>query len=193
MRGITEDVDEGHRAFETLAKIAKQMEEQDKQQNAKALTPEKINNLLESIDSCFQYHKSSYVFNIERHSNVKSHCLNFLCSDPKNPQFATSCAEDENESIHGDSCDFCNMVPDICQTLMGLCEQLEEASVDDMKIEEWKHDINDCERAIYKWRNFIARNKLNNQEWSKTLTTDKPEKATCIIDFAMKFEPMRAR
>ena len=85
------------------------------------------------------------------------------------------------------------MFIEVCQTMIGLCTKLEEASIDDLKIEEWRYDINESEKAIHRWRNFIIRNKVNNQEWGKTLTTENSSLATVIYDFAMKFEPQKNR
>ena len=195
MRGITTAVDEGHRAFETLAEIVKEMEQRDKSYNAKTLNSDTVNNLLSSIDTCYVYHKSNFVFNIETHSRVKSHCINYLCSDPKNQAYVNLCEDDpeRNENVHDETCNYCQMFSDVCQSLIALCTKLEEASIDDLKVEEWRYDINEAEKAIIRWRNFIIRNKINNQQWGKTLTTENSTLASVIFDFAMKFEPQKNR
>ena len=35
----------------------------------------RIAHILERIDDCYKYHKSNFVFNIAKHSEVKSHCI----------------------------------------------------------------------------------------------------------------------
>ena len=147
-----------------------------------------IENIFENIENCYNYHRSTFVFNLSRDNNIKSHCINHLCSDPLQKDFQAMCDNDHNAR-----CDHCDSVPKLAQIMLAMAEKIEPMMADKQKVEIWRYHIQRSEKLIYNWRNFMVRNKVSNQEWSKLLTKDNPKVGTGILDFAMKYEPMKHR
>ena len=184
------------KAFARMAEIVKEMEslaisagkpedtEEEKYDEAR------IAHILECIDKCYHYHKSNFVFNLARHSEIRSHCISFLCSDSSNKNFQTDC----EEGCHQKVCHMCHMPSELAMVLMGMKEKIEKSmhvdNITKMNLAKWAYDIDQAEKAIKGWRNFMIRNKISNQEWSKKLTTESPESAIVVFDYAMKFEPL---
>ena len=189
------------KAFAKLAEVVKEMEScaidvlAGKPDDAadEKYDEAKIAHILECLDNCYKYHKSNFVFNIARHSEVRSHCISFLCSDSDDKKrcFQSEC----EEGCHQKSCPNCDMVSELCMVIMAMKEKIKRNLIttdntSKLNVAKWTYDINESEKAIHGWRNFMIRNKISNQEWSKQLTTDNPKSATAIFDYAMKFPPM---
>ena len=176
------------KAYDKWASILKEMKQTALSLKPRIYGEEDIENIFECLENSFNYHKSTFVFNLTRDSYIKSHCINHLCSDPNVKAFQESC-----ELEHNSRCDHCDSVPKLAQILMAMVENIEPTMADKQKVAIWRYHIQRSERLIYNWRNFMVRNKISNQEWSRLLTKDNPKVGTGILDFAMKFEPMKHR
>ena len=148
-------------------------------------------NLRECITAGLQYYQSSYVFNLQKHSPIPTHCIDWLTSDPKEKKFQNPC-----HIAHDASCEDCDRMPKVCMALMSLASKIGNQSADDatkVKVEKWQHVIDECEKAILEYRNFLVRNKQSDNDWNAYLSTDTPENATVTFDFAMNHLPKKAR
>ena len=144
------------RAFEKLADAVKGMEKEAIATGD--YTEQSINHILECIDGCLKYHKYNFVFNVERNSKVKSHCISFLCSDPKKKAYQNTCPDD----CHSQSCHYCDMVKELCMVVMAMANIIgEKRNVKKSTVIKWKYDVDEAEIAIHNWRNFIIRNKVS--------------------------------
>ena len=145
------------RAFQKLSDVVKGME--NDAITTGAYSEADIKHLLDCIDGAFKYNKYNYVFHLERHSKVKSHCISFLLSDPKNRDLQNECSDDD---CHTESCSFCDMVPEICQTLMAMVRTIgKKQKTQKATLARWEYEIDQAEKSIHLWRNFIMRNKVN--------------------------------
>ena len=137
---------------------------------------------------CQTYYQNTFPFNLENHSSVRSHCLEWGTSDPDNIDLQDSCT-DSNK--HLDSCKNCDLIREMFMIMMGFCEKVEQAQFrnDLLQIQKWKNRINDAEQSVKEWKNFIIRNKVSEDDWASRLTTERPEKAQATFDFAMDHLP----
>ena len=100
----------------------------------------------------------------------------------------------EDHSSYSDSCDFCDLPAKLTMILMAICTKVETKNmISGHVIEQWRYTINEAQLAIKEWRNFILRNKVSNIDWNSYLSTDTPEHAVLIIDFAMNHLPEKPR
>ena len=144
------------RAFEKLAQVVKEMESEAIATGD--YTESDISHILDCLDGCYKYHKYNFVFNVERHSKVKSHCISFLCSDPKKKVYQNICPED----CHSESCSYCDMVKELCMITMAMATTIgEKRKIKKATVIKWKYDIDEAETSIHSWRNFIIRNKVS--------------------------------
>ena len=178
------------RAFEHLHTIVEEIKP-----DALAIAPRDYNestftNLRDCINSGLQYYQNNYVFNLQKHSEIPTHCIDWLTSDPKDSKFQNQCPGD-----HVKNCHFCEIVPKVCMALMSMVSKIGDKLDDSnrVKVEKWRHVINQSEKAIIEYRNFIVRNKQSNNDWDTYLSTEKPEEALATFDFAMNHLPEKAR
>ena len=147
-------------------------------------------NIQFCLDTALQYYQQNYVFNLNTESCIKTHNLNWLTSDKSDKAFQNKCDQE-----FAGTCEFCNLTPIVCMQLMSLCQKLdnEPLFLDKIRIEKWKHAINQDELAILEYRNFIVRNKMSDIDWHSRFSTDTPHRANVIFDWAMNHLPEKPR
>ena len=180
----------GYRAFEHLQTIVEEMKP-----DALSLFPDQYSeatftNIQESINAGLQYYQSTYVFNLQKHSPIPTHCIDWLTSDPKETKFQNQCSDG-----HTESCELCDLMPKVCMALTSMASKIEVKldTTNHVKVEKWKHIIDQSEKAILEYRNFIVRNKQSDNDWDTYLSTENPEEAIVTFDFAMNHLPAKAR
>ena len=138
--------------------------------------------------SSLTYFQNTYPFNLQSHSSVRSHCLDWLTGDPDLVDLQNNCV-DPNE--HLDSCKHCLIVPQLFMIMMGFCNLIEQNKFrnDLLQIQKWRNRINDAHEAVREWQNFIIRNKVSEEDWASRLSTEHPEVAQATFDFAMDHLP----
>ena len=178
----------GVRAFESLTDLLHECKH-DALRYGK-LTEDQIGNIQYCLEAALQYFQNNYVFNLSHDSSIKTHNLNWLLSDSKDENFQNPCTQD----FEG-TCEFCDLVPTISMQLMSVCEQLEQDPLfsDKPRIEKWRYTINQSELAIQEYRNFIVRNKMSDMDWNSRFSTERPQCANVIFDFAMNHLPEKPR
>ena len=149
---------------------------------------ETLDWLREHFEISQRYYKNTFVFNLESHSSVSSHCQDWLTSEDGNIDLQNNC-QDPNK--HLDLCENCTLIPQLFTIMMGFCNLIEEKKMpnDLLQIQKWRNRINDAEKAVIEWRNFMVRNKVSEEDWELKLTTDNPNQAQATFDFAMDHIP----
>ena len=189
MKGITAAVELGVRALESLKELVDEMKPHALECD---YTVENLDNIKDGIKTSYQYLQSQYVFNLSKDSTIRSHNTHWLTSDPSNMDLQAGISEDH--SSYSDSCDFCDLPAKLTMILMAICTKVETKNmISGHVIEQWRYTINEAQLAIKEWRNFILRNKVSNIDWNSYLSTDTPEHAVLIIDFAMNHLPEKPR
>ena len=182
----------GVRAFHDLKKMVDEMEGDAKTLASGFYNKTTFENLRCCIDSAETYFQNTFQFSLEKSSNVRSHCTDWLVSDPKQKHFQNQIESSAAES--SELCEFCLLTPKISMALMGICSKIElHPKANKMRIDQWRYQINKCERAILEYRNYIIRNKVSNIDWENYLSTDEPETAVVTFDYAMNFLPQKFR
>ena len=150
---------------------------------------ESFENLRTCIDSAENYYQNSFHFNLERNASDRTHSIDWLLSNPKKQHFQNKFTPESE-----DLCQSCLLSPKICMALMGICAKIElHPNANKAKVDNWRFLIDKCERAILEYRNFIVRNKMSNMDWESYLSTEDPETAVVVFDYAMNFLPQKHR
>ena len=178
----------GVRAFESLTDLLHEFKPDALRFNK--LTEDQIGKIQYCLEAALQYFQNNYVFNLSQDSSIKTHNLDWLLSDSKDPNFQNPCSQE----FEG-TCEFCDLVPTTCMQMMSVCEQLEQEALftDKARIEKWRYTINQSELAIQEYRNFIVRNKMSDMDWNSRFSTERPQCANVIFDFAMNHLPEKPR
>ena len=96
-----------HEAFPNLKSLVVKLA----QANGGISEEEKL-NLLKCVNNAQTYMRSHFAYNIERQSNVASHCFLHACSDPENLEFSEQC-----EIEHTEKCFQCDNIFHIFEAL----------------------------------------------------------------------------
>jgi len=189
LRGITAAIEQGVRGFERIDQLLDQMRPIAIQLG---YTLEDIANIKDGIKTAYKYLQSNYVFNLSNDSNVRSHNLDWLTSDPTNIDLQSKNFDDP--SVISDTCKYCELPAQLSMVLMAICNEAErKKQINEQTIGEWKHAIIQSELAFKEWRNFLVRNKVSNSDWESLLSVDDVSHAILTIDFAMNHLPEKPR
>ncbi|XP_061189168.1 uncharacterized protein LOC133197244 [Saccostrea echinata] len=178
LHGLDNIAAEGVEGFDTLKQITSQLLQKNH------LTTEEHEQLQKTMTSAKLYLKTDYKLHLERESHCADHCLQWLLSDPMNASFQNPC-----NHIHSLKCDRCQLLQIIKSNLSKGINQIED---DDVK-EETQKSFDDTMQKIYDWKSHIIRN-VNQEEFrTNKLENLKRFEGIIIMDWAMKFLPMRYR
>ena len=147
-------------------------------------------NLSDCIDSARKYFENNFVFNLEKQSSVRSHCMDWLTADPQKRQLQNECI-----GIYNDTCQHCLLVPKVAMAMNAICSNIEKdpKGVNPMKIQNWRYKLNKAELSILEYRNHLLRNKASNLDWENYLSIESPDTAVVTHDFAMNHLPQKFR
>ncbi|XP_063409537.1 uncharacterized protein LOC134692858 [Mytilus trossulus] len=178
LHGLDNIADEGIEGFESLKEITKHIYERS------ILSTEEHEQIQKNITSAKLYFKTDYKLHLEKDCLCADHCLQWLLSDPENCQFQSPC-----EHIHTLVCDRCEMLHGIEDDVFKCIGKMGD---DDFK-EDTTKNFQDALQKINDWKAHIARNV--NQDLFRTQKLDnlKRFEGVLVMDWAMKFLPMRYR
>ena len=181
MCGINATVEEASEALKTLERLIKDLEVPSVQKNH--YPKESFDSMLKSLKSASKYYKQHYVYNLQSHSRVASHCLAHGLSDPSQGEFQETCPEE-----HDERCENCEIIPNLVQCLEGVLKTLDDAGDLPMQMtyDEAQYELHDSHYKIVSLVGHLMRNQVSNSQWEKMLYEKKPHRVMLTVDFAMK-------
>ena len=181
MCGINATVEEASEALKTLERLIKDLEVPSVQKNH--YPKESFDSMLKSLKSASKYYKQHYVYNLQSHSRVASHCLAHGLSDPSQGEFQETCPEE-----HDERCENCEIIPNLVQCLEGVLKTLDDAGdlPMHMTFDEAQYELHDSHYKIVSLVGHLMRNQVSNSQWEKMLYEKKPHRVMLTVDFAMK-------
>ena len=106
------------------------------------------------------------------------------CSDPKEKEFRSQCT-----IYHDTSCQFCEIVPMVGQTILGLLEEIKfQIGEDSLLYRESKFDVKGSIRKIRNFANNAMRNVVSNNEWQNLMDMKNPNQVFCTFDWVRAHE-----
>lgn len=178
LHGLDNIAAEGIEGFESLKEITKQIYERS------ILSTEEHEQIQKNITSAKLYFKTDYKLHLEKDCLCADHCLQWLLSDPENCHFQSPC-----EHIHTLVCDRCEMLHGIEHDMFKCIGKMGD---DDFK-EDTTKNFQDALQKINDWKAHIARNVNQDLFRIQKLENLKRFEGVLVMDWAMKFLPMRYR
>ena len=82
----------------------------------------------QGLSTSSAYLLGHFAYNISPNSKCESHCVNFVCSDPKNSKQKENCSAESMDSSegHSEECDYCNLFPQAYSLLEEIVEEAKE-------------------------------------------------------------------
>ena len=127
-----------------------------------------MESLKTSIQTALFYIKSFHTHNLSLHSNIKSHCVGFGCSDEKQTCFQSEGASIIDEEFHHETCDHCDLIPKLFRVLEGLHFEAEK-DIEEVDLAENLFDLKKAEKHIKDYIGFLHRNKMQTSFWKNLM------------------------
>ena len=129
-----------------------------------------------------RYIKHHFVYNLEEFSNCATHCISFATSDADKKEFSTDCSVE-----HDQKCDYCELLPQVIQTIRAILEELEPTITDKFIYTESLHDLLDAHEKIRRHISYIVMNEKSNQEWQKKFDEMKEDQVMITGNYFVYF------
>ena len=167
LRGINTVVDESRKAFQTLKKIIEGLRPVAMRRNL--VSVDDLDTLVDCLQTVERYLKTHFVYNLEEHSDIATHCITYACSDELAKDFHSEC-----KKPHTEKCQYCELFPLVITTMRAILEELERDMEDKFQYTENLHDLLDCHEKIQRHISYIIMNEKSNVEWNKKFEEMKP-------------------
>ena len=137
LRGVNTVVDESRKAFQTLKKIIEGLRPVAMRRNL--VSVDDLDTLVDCLQTVERYLKTHFVYNLEEHSDIATHCITYACSDELAKDFHSEC-----KKPHTEKCQYCELFPLVITTMRAILEELERDMEDKFQYTENLHDLLDC-------------------------------------------------
>ena len=176
LQGLDNITAEGTEAIDNLIDIVQTLKDH-------GADNEWLKQVQSDIKEVKRYLKTDYRTHIGREENCADHCSTYALSDPAKEEYQSDCSHQ-----HDIECDRCQKIENMLKEI--------ENKVSSTPMDEWqknsiKFDFNQCNDAIRCWKAHLLRTVL--QEKAKRDAMDKLETCMIVIDWAMKFIPLKYR
>ena len=150
------------------------------------LEEEKAERLNEVMISANQHLKFEIKGHLATESKCIDHCTVFSLSDPNSQEFRGKCNHE-----HCEGCSHCSIVE---KSLIEVTDTFESmTSIPSDLVAEMNHDITRSKEQILAWKAHCVRTVHQDQAKQDALCNMKPHQALIVMDFAMKFLPVKHR
>lgn len=173
LSGINATLENCRSAFQVIEKVIRDI--QPKAVLRGHFSDDVFKNLLECNSAASRYMKSHFVYNLDIHSSVGSHCVAHGCSDPTDVAFQETCP-----GPHPDECGYCMLVPKIIQALEAILDQIKN-DLPKVVINGHVHDIRQAHQSVLDYMAHMHRTQLNQGTWEKLVNMRKPDIAFLTI------------
>ena len=180
LQGLDYIATEGAEAFDQLKSTVKVL-----QDNGVDVTW--ANSIKQDLKAGKRYLKTDYKTHTESKERCKDHCITFSLCDPNNSDFSSSCNHEHELSCHE------------CARLTCLVEKIDE-KLNDKNVpltEEQRarsqYDHKQAINSILLWKAHLLRTVVQEKAKQDVLTNLNKESTLLMMDWAMKFLPMKFR
>ena len=180
LQGLDYIVTEGAEAFDQLKSIVNVL-----QDNGVDVT--RANSIKQDQKAGKRYLKTDYKTHTGSKERCKDHCTTFSLSDPNNSDYFSSCNHEHDLSCHE------------CARFTRLVEKIDE-KLNDPNVpltEEQRarsqYDHKQATNSILSWKAHLVRTVVQEKAKQEVLTNLDKESTLLIMDWAMKFLPMKFR
>ena len=153
------------------------------------ITQSDLDCLVKQINTAKIYIKNVFRHEISIHSPVRSHCINWNCSDPENAAYSSlqNCPLEDMYSLdegHNDKCLHCEAIPKIFKMLSGILEAMKDY-IKPTELGKARYALKCSEFHIDFFKGFTMRSKINTWRDVKNNLT---ESECCLtMDFPQKY------
>lgn len=124
---------------------------------------------------------------VESKSRCARHCSIYSLSDPTSKFFQNEC-----DHVHDLSCDDCGATDMLDSAILDAVSSIQQAIPVDIQ-EEINHDLKASSSNISNWKAHCLRTVHQEQARQNNILKLKPNQCLIIIDWAMKFLPIKHR
>ena len=160
----------------------------------KGLDGPEATQIKDSITNLHSYYRNALKYQIKPDANCKYHCLVYGLSDDYDPdgnnEFYQECQVEHTEECH-----HCESLLNLISTLNGAIEQCSENGfMDKVAHRKCVMGVEDSYTKIWAYHGHLLRSICQSSQWSEAAeaTTD-GSTASCVMDFAMTFDPQKYR
>jgi hypothetical protein len=147
---------------------------------------EQLESLTASLNQRLKFEIKGH---LSKESSCIDHCTTYSLSDPANAAFNSQCNHE-----HSTGCDACGLVERTLLEVNGSFENLQSSSnIPPDAVEEIDHEINQSRSNIVAWKAHCIRTVHQDQAKQDVLDNLKPNQALIVMDWAMKFLPIKHR
>ena len=145
------------------------------------------NSIKQDLKAAKRYLKTDYKTHTGSKERCKDHCTTFSLSDPNNSDYSSSCNHEHELSCHE------------CARLTCLVEKIDEklndknVSLTEEQRARSQYDHKQASNSILLWKAHLLRTAVQEKAKQDVLTNLNKESTLLIMDWAMKFLPMKFR
>ena len=173
LQGLDNIAADGNEAFTRLEEVISELH------NKGSMSNEQHKFCKAKLSSAKQYLKVDFKLHCASQSTCADHCITWLLSDPKRPEFKSACNHE-----HTVQCEQCQLIRDVENVIVQCALSCEDS-------EEKIDYISKALDQIYNWKRHIVRTINQDQSRLDILKDLKPHQILIIMDFAMKFLPRK--
>ncbi|CAC5393144.1 unnamed protein product [Mytilus coruscus] len=177
LKGLDNIAADGVCAMDTLLEIVANFQNSTVHQNTN------FSDMKEKLISYKLYLKTDFKHHVQMKDQCSDHCIQFALSDPTEKKLARSCTD----HLHDMKCPRCCLLPDTVIELKRIISEFTEERT------EFLVDIETAEGKVLDWKSHILRCVNQDRCRLETLQNLTEGDAMIVMDWAMKFLPLRHR
>ena len=180
LQGLDYFSTEGTEAFEKIQSIVSVLGDN----GAEITWASKISNDLKANK---RYLKTDFKTHVSSEERCNDHCTTFSLSDPSNTEYSRSCNHEHDLSCHECS-KFADAIEEITTKLNDKSIHLTDDQRARLKFEQYQ-----ATNCIHAWKSHLLRTIVQENARQDVLNDLDSESTLMIMDWAMKFQPMKFR
>ncbi|CAG2239924.1 unnamed protein product [Mytilus edulis] len=181
LKGLDNIAADGVCAMDTLIEIVANFQNCSVHQNTN------FSDMKEKLISYKLYLKTDFKHHVQMKDQCSDHCIQFALSDPTEKKLARSCTD----HLHDMKCPRCCLLPDTVIELKRIISEFTDISEEERT--EFLVDIETAEGKVLDWKSHILRCVNQDRSRLETLQNLTEGDAMIVMDWAMKFLPLRHR
>ena len=140
-----------------------------------------------TLKACKRYLKTDYKTHISSEERCKDHCTIFSLSDPNNTEHSKSCDHE-----HDLSCHECARLACVCDAIAIKIDDKNNCLTEEQRVRA-RYDYKQATKSIYLWKAHLLRTVAQEKAKQDILANLDKGSTLMIMDWAMKFQPMKFR
>ncbi|VDI58240.1 Hypothetical predicted protein, partial [Mytilus galloprovincialis] len=178
LSGLDNITADGAASMDNIIATLKKLQEHD-------ISKDELEETTSDVKALKLYMKTMYKFDIKTTSHCKDHCIHFALSNTKDVLLQESCTD----HIHDDVCNSCNLLGNVTEQIFKSIQKVSDEESRDDLYTTTTIDINN----VKQWKAHQLRTKNQDEARLKLMESLEPHQLLLVMDWAMKFLPMRYR